>query len=361
MNLALIRRAVANTILVAFPLCIFTACGASGRSASSPASPNEPVTWRFALEEPAGSVQDAYAQQFKKLIEERSGGTIEIEVYPYGTLGTSDQLTELVRMQTLEFAMASPGHLGTLIPEVQVFLLHFIFSDDQTVIRDALRDSALMRRFNELYAAKNLQLLGLIPEGWMAWTTQKPIRRPEDFDGVKIRVMTSPLLIEVYEAYGANPTPMPYSEVYSALQLNMIDAQVNPIFAIQEMSFYEVCEYLIVANQAQFVASVVTNKAFFDLLPEDQRQLVIEVSAELHNYIFEVQETFNTERLDIIREKKPDLQIIDDLTDAERAAFREASLPVRETYVEMAGDSGREILDLLTAAVVRAEARRGSN
>ena len=84
----------------------------------------DPPVWRFAIEETSGSVQDAYAQRFKELVEEKSGGKVIVKVYPYGTLGTSDQLSELLYNGSLQFAMASPGHIGKMIPEVQVLLLH---------------------------------------------------------------------------------------------------------------------------------------------------------------------------------------------------------------------------------------------
>ena len=106
-----------------------------------------PEIWRFAIEEPVGSVQWAYAERFEELVEARAADHIDVEVYPYGTLGTSDQVTELLRMGTVHFATASPGHLGKLIPEVQVMLLHFVFSDDAEVNRDALRDPRLRAAF----------------------------------------------------------------------------------------------------------------------------------------------------------------------------------------------------------------------
>ena len=169
-----------------------------------------------------------------------------------------------------------------------------------------------------------------------------------------MRVMTSPILVEAYRAYGANPTPLPYGEVYSGLQLKMIDGQVNPVFAIEEMSFYEVTDYLIFARQAQFVTSVVANPAFFDALPEAQRQWVREVIGELNDFIFDVQEQYNQERLETIKKNKPDIEILQ-LTAEERDAFREASLPVRETFVEMVGPEGKELLDTLTREIEVAE------
>lgn len=310
--------------------------------------------WRFAIEETRGSVQDAYAQKFKELVEERSGGEVTVKVYPYGTLGTSDQMTEQLHSGTIEFVMSSPGHLGKLIPEVQVFLLHFVFSDDEEVNHRALRDPELLAAFDALYAEKGLKLLDFISEGWQVWTTGQPVREPADFGGVKFRVMTSPLLIAAYDAYGASPTPLPYSEVYSALQLNMIDGQVNPVFAIEEMSFYEVTDYLIFARHAQFVSSAVTAQAFYEELSPERRALVQGVVRDLHDHVFDVQRDFNRDRLETIRERKPGIQMIE-LTEEQRERFRRASLPVRDVFADMVGPRGEEVLELVLEAVREAE------
>ena len=315
------------------------------------------TSWRFAIEEPVGSVQWQYATEFARRIEAASEGRIEVQVFPYGSLGTSDQVTELLRMGTLEFATASPGHLGKLIPEVQVLLLHHVLSSDAEVNRDALRDPELRGVFSSHYEEKGFRLLSIFQEGWQVWTTREPIRHPDDFDGVRMRVMTSPLLIEAYRAYGASPTPLPYGEVYSALQLRMIDGQVNPVFAIEEMSFFEVTDHMVFPRHLPFVTTVATAQAFFDGLDEAERQLVEQTVYDLQDFIFDVQSRTNRERLDEILERKPDMDIVR-LTDEEIARFREASRPVRDSFVETVGPSGRQILDALLRAVEREEARR---
>jgi tripartite ATP-independent transporter DctP family solute receptor len=324
--------------------------GADGKGGS--------LVWRFAIEEAAGSVQDAYAQEFKRRIEERSSGEVQVKVYPYGTLGTSDDITEQLRMGSLQFAMASPGHLGKTIPELQVFLLHFILSDDDDVNRAAIGDPRFRAEIAPLFPEKELELLALLPEGWMVWTTQKPIRRPEDFQGVKIRTMTSPLLLAAYEAYGASPQAMPYGEVYSALQLNMIDAQVNPVFAIEEMSFFEVTSHMIFARPALFMTTFVSNTNFLADLDPRRRTMVLDVARELDAFLFDAQKRTNAERLEVIRERKPDMVMIE-LTAEERDAFRRKSAPVRERFVQMSGERGRAIMSALISAVAKAEAVRG--
>jgi TRAP-type C4-dicarboxylate transport system substrate-binding protein len=246
--------------------------------------------------------------------------------------------------------MASPGHLGKLMPEVQVLLLHFVLSDDEAINRDVLSSPRLLKSFNEMYAEKNFQLLGMFSEGWQVWTTNKPVRQPKDFAGMKFRVMTSPLLLAAYEAYGASATPLPYSDVYSGLQLKMIDGQVNPIFAIEEMSFHEVTTHLTFANQAPFIGSAICNRDFYLGLPNQQRQWVDETVQELESYIFDVQVRLNGERLKVMSKERPAL-VIERLTEAQRDLFREASLPVRNLYRKTAGPRGEKLLKSLLEEV----------
>lgn len=309
-----------------------------------------PEQWRFAIEEARGSVQDAYAQRFKELIEERTQGAVEVKVYPYGTVGTSDQISELLYSGTLQFAMSSPGHLGKMIPEVQVLLLHYLFPADQEVTQAVLASDKLKSAFDKLYAEKGFKLLSIYSEGWQVWTTNHPINEPSDFEGVKFRVMTSPLLLAAYEAYGASSTPLPFGEVYSALQLKMIDGQVNPVFAIQEMSFYEVCQYLIFADQARFLTTAVANREFYEKLSPERRALVDEVLAQLQTEIFDIQKKYNQDRLAKIKKARPDVEIVR-LTKEQRMAFKEASIPVRKVYLELAGHRGQKILDLVKELV----------
>lgn len=361
-------------------LVLLSGCLPSDRDA-----PTEKRVWRFAIEEAKGSVQHAYAMEFKRRIAAGSDGQIDVIVYPYGSLGTSTQITEQLNLGALEFAMASPGSIGKFIPETQVFLLHFVLSDDDAVNRRVLSAPKILRAFDALYAEKGLKLLSIFPEGEMVWTTQKEVRRPADFQGVKMRVMTSPILIDAYQAYGASPTPLPYSEVYSALQLGMVDAQVNPIFAIERQRFYEVTSWLIFPGQAQFVTTAAANRDFYDHLPTAERALVDQTIADLNDFIFKQQMEFQTERLKtIIREKKQrgsqlniccDIshfvsslspserkELVDDnqsltitpaLSTTERELFRRASKSVRETYLRIGGSRAKQILNLVLAEFVQ--------
>jgi TRAP-type C4-dicarboxylate transport system substrate-binding protein len=161
-----------------------------------------------------------------------------------------------------------------------------------------------------------------------------------------MRTMTSDLLVQAYESFGASPTPMPYGEVYGGLQLGQIDAQVNPIFAIEEMKFYEVTEYMIWAGQQEFTTTVVANDDWYEGLSSDRKQMLQEVVDSMHDFIYEKQKQYNEERLEKIKQAKPDMKMIR-LSEEERAAFRERSYQVRDMFVEMTGNDGRQTLQCL--------------
>ena len=353
------RWSLGTIPLLAGVLMVLASCSESQTdtgpeaAASGNEAPEYPVTWRFALEEIEGSVQHAYATEFKERIEALSEGNIELDIFPYGSLGTSAELTELTRNGSVHLAFASPGHLADKVPEVGVFTLHFVLSDDSDVNRDLLASQELVDLFSDSYAEHNMKLLGFVPEGWMVWSANKPLRSPEDFAGFRIRTMTADISAESYRAYGADPQPTPYAQVYSDLQLQRIDGQANPVFAIEEMGFYEVQSTLTFARPAQFIASVISNHQWYVDLPADQKQWLDEALAEVAEEIYQRQAELNESRLATIREDSNIATV--ELTAGERARFREASLPVRDRYVETAGERGQKILETVLEMVARGE------
>jgi tripartite ATP-independent transporter DctP family solute receptor len=311
--------------------------------------------WKFALEEISGSVQDAYAQKFKQLVEEKSGGDISVTVYPYGALGESEDLTELVANGVLQFTHGSTGILGSTAPLMQVFSMPYLLSQNNKVNQELLTASpTIYGLMADELKTRNLRLLSMYPEGEMVWTTNKEVRKPADFDNVKMRVMASPMLVETYKSFGAVPTPLPYSEVYGALQLKMIDGQENPIFAIEEMKFYEVTDVLTWSGHQQFTVAVLSSESWYQGLPAPQRTIIDETISELAPYIFETQATYNQERLEKIKQAKPGIKVVH-LNEAEQTTFRKASAPLRDKLVELAGPEAGSALQSLEAEIVKLE------
>jgi TRAP-type C4-dicarboxylate transport system substrate-binding protein len=301
--------------------------------------------WQIALEEIEGSMQDEYARKFVEILETNAPGDIRCRIHPYGDLGTSGDIGRLLQKGDLQFAFQSPGHLGAIIPEVQVFSIHYLLPADSNQLQKMLRKGPNIYPVLGKYYRKNrLELLSIITEGWQIWTANKPIRRPSDFQGVTFRVMSSPLLITAYRLYGAYAVTVPYSQIYQDLELGKIDAQTQPFFAIQEMKFYEVQDYMIKADQLPFIATFAANRDFILGLPEEMRAAVRTAVEGANDYIYELEPPLNAERFQTIMKTKPSMQYIE-LTEAEREAFREKAKPLREKYLEMGGDGAHEVLE----------------
>lgn len=154
-----------------------------------------------------GSIQDVYAKKFKEVLEEKSGGRVTLDIYTVGQIGDATQHCELLQNGAVEFAIISPGNTGTIVPENQLFSLHFLFSEDMNKNKQLFKESiALNKMLSEKYLEKNIRVLSYWTEGAMEWTTSVPVNTLEQWKGIKFRVMPSPMIVASYEAYGANPT-----------------------------------------------------------------------------------------------------------------------------------------------------------
>lgn len=329
-------------IVLATILCttIFSSC-----SQTNTATADDVTIWRLSHEESAGSMQDAYAMKFKELIEKKSNGKIRVNVYPVGQLGDSVGAVEMLRYGVVDFAINNPATVATIVPENQLFTLHFVFSDDSEINSIILNEGETTKEMSKLYQEKDIVPLGWFNEGFQVISSQKEIRTPADMKGIKVRVMASPLLFASYAAYGANPTSVPYMECYSNLQLNMIDSVVQPTFAMEEMKFYEVSKYLNYLNHELFVGTFCSNTRFWENLPEEQKELVESCLPELAEYIVKVEEDYSQSRLEKIKEKSN--IIINEFTEEEREEFKKLSVAGRNKYIEIVGKEGERLLELL--------------
>jgi TRAP-type C4-dicarboxylate transport system substrate-binding protein len=304
-------------------------------------------TWRYAFEEAIDEVQGVFAQKFKEEIEANSDHTVQL--FPYGTLGESADTMEQAQAGILQFVDQSPGFTGSLIPEAQVFFVPYLLPQDTEELGEFFRTSkAINEMFPELYAEQGLELLVMFPEGEVCMTTQEPVSGPPDLNEVKFRVMTNPLLVESYKAFGATPTPLPWGEVYGALQTGIIQGQENPMFFIESTKMYEVTEVITCAGHNNFTTAVMANQDFYDGLSEDEQQMIDDAMDVAFEHIIDYQKGLHEESIEKIKAAKPEMQV-NVLTEEERAPFIEAAADVEATFLEMTGESGAAILEQLKA------------
>ncbi|MCT8974196.1 TRAP transporter substrate-binding protein DctP [Microbaculum marinisediminis] len=304
-------------------------------------------TWRYAFEESMDEVQGKFAQKFKEEVEANTDHTIQL--FPYGTLGESADIMEQAQAGILQFVDQSPGFTGSLIPEAQVFFVPYLLPTDQDQLARFYKNSkAINEDFQKLYADQGLELLTMFPEGEVAMTTKSPVESCADLNEVKFRVMTNPLLVESYRAFGATPTPLPWGEVYGGLQTNIIQGQENPTFFLYSTKIYEVTDYITYAGHNNFTTAVMANKDFYDGLGDADKKAIQAASDAAYDYIVDYQKGLADSELEKIKKAKPEMTVTV-LTEEQRKCFKDAAADVETKFIEMTGDSGKKILDQLKA------------
>lgn len=304
-------------------------------------------SWKYAFEESLTEVQGVYATKFKDEIEKSSDHTVQL--FPFGTLGESADIMEQAQAGILQFVDQSPGFTGALIPEAQVFFVPYLLPTDQAQLARFYRDSkAINETFKGLYAKQGLELLRMFPEGEVAMTTKAPVKSCADLDQVKFRVMTNPLLVESYKAFGATPTPLPWGEVYGGLQTNIIQGQENPTFFLYSTKIYEVTDHITYAGHNNFTTAVMANKDFYDGLGDADKKVIQDAATVAYDFIVDYQKGLAESELKKITDAKPEMTVTV-LTEEQRTCFKAAASVVEAKFIEMTGDSGKAILDQLKA------------
>jgi tripartite ATP-independent transporter DctP family solute receptor len=234
-------------------------------------------TIRLAYEDPPNlqtAPEHAFGVLFKDLVETASNGRIEVLLFPGGTLGRSIALTEMVQSGNIEAAITT-GVIGNFFPPFEVIYIPYLFPNEY-VAWQVIDGPFMAGLFEEMRKQTGLRVLGVSQNGTRHFTNNvRPIRSPNDLKGLKMRVMESPVYMEMIKAMGATPVPMAFSEVYTALQTGVIDGQENPLWVMPTYSIHEVQKYLTLDGHTWSEDILTINDAFFNRLPEGLQQVVL--------------------------------------------------------------------------------------
>lgn len=269
------------------------------------------------------------AVAFAKYVNEKTNGEIEVQVFPLGQLGGERSMCEQVQGGTLQMTSATASVLANFVPEIGIIELPFIYQDRETAYK-VLDDQDVRERFAKYADAKGFVFIGYTENEFRDMTNSKrPIKNPEDLKGLKIRVLEAPMMIDTFKALGANPTPLPFPEIYNALQQKVIDGQDNPIFTSIMMKFTEVNKFATITNHVLTECPTVVNKDFWKSLTPDQQKIFREAA--------DVQLKVNREgnaKNRLVAQEKAKAQKVDVhvLTPGERDAFKKAVRPVLDKY-----------------------------
>ncbi len=304
-------------------------------------------------DDPLQSHSGTMTSVFKSLVESASNGEIEVQIFPNGQLGKDNEVIDQVVAGVVESSISSAGGLAQHYPLVGVFDIPFAFPNIGVASRVIDKDSEFGQKFTaDLYAKTGLKTLGLIDSGGFFQFTdsKKPITSVADMEGLRIRTMTLPTHEAIVSSLGGNPTPLPWAEVYTALQTGVADGQMNPITVIASAKLYEVQDYLSITNHVITPYIWLMNDEFFNSLSPEHQEIVSwasEVATDAGRGMSRVIEASDAGLPFLMKEMEVNV-----ISPEEQAKFAAAAQPAVRTLIEERyGAEGTDMLEALMASI----------
>lgn len=272
--------------------------------------------------------------RFAELVEKNSGGRLKVQVFPGGALGSDQANVSALQGGTLEMAAMNSGIFASLVKEFAIYDFPFLFGNPKEA--DAVVDGPFGKALHAKLEEKGLVGLTYYELGFRELTNNKrPITKVEDIAGLKLRVIPNPINIDWVKAVGANPTPLPFPELYAALEQGAVDGQENPVATIKGAKLNEVQKYMTLTNHQYNPQSVVISKKFWDTLSAADKKVLQDAANESTQY----QRTQSRAQLQSGLEdlKKGGMQVVE-LAPAEIAKLREKMKPVIDKHAATVGE-----------------------
>jgi C4-dicarboxylate-binding protein DctP len=301
-----------------------------------------PIKMKVAYVVPeAQSTHVAAVKYLKPYIEEHSKGKIVVELYPNGQLGGDRQAIEAVSLGTIHMTIPALAVLSGFEPRFQVFDLPFLFKNKAEVYK-AL-DGPLGDKLNSYLPPIGLKNLAYAENGFRQITNNRgPVTKPSDLKGLKLRTMENPMHMAAFKALGANPTPISFGELYTALQQKTVDAEENPIPLIYTSKFYEVQKYCSLSSHVYAATVLVVNDKWYNKLPADLQKVIQEAAYLYRTEQRKISDKQDKEMLEAL--KKSGMKV-NEITPEQKKAFIEATAPVYKEFAKTVKD-GQALIDL---------------
>ncbi|MCM3763238.1 TRAP transporter substrate-binding protein [Alkalihalobacillus oceani] len=259
---------------------------------------------------PAGTVNDQAAHKFKELIEEKTNNQITVEVFPNQELGNEIDMVENMGMGAIDMVIPGDGVFGTYVPEFQGLLIPFLISDMEHM--DRVYNGEIGEELNQAFIESvNSRVLAYFHRGARNLTANEAIRTPEEIEGMKLRTITNPLVVEAWSALGANPTPIDFGELYVSLQQGVVDGQENPFDNIYNAKFFEVQSHVMLTEHTYSPYMLMINNDLYESFPDDIRVLFDEAVTETAAYQQDLEAEMNEEYKNILADEGMEIVEVD--------------------------------------------------
>ncbi|MFF2889677.1 TRAP transporter substrate-binding protein [Paenibacillus sp. NPDC057967] len=328
------------TIMVITAMFITAACGNGGSASGGNGGSSEEKTVKLRLGHITGE-SDAWhigAMKFAELVKEKSGGTVEVDVFASSTLGNDRDLIEGMQLGSVDFALVA-GVLSNFHEPYSILEVPYLFRD-QDHLEKVLYGEVGDKLKADLLEDASIRGLEFWVRGPRQLTTNKKVETVDDLKGVKIRVPEIPASIEAWSAMGASPMPMAFGEVYSSLQTGVINSQENPLAFISSNKMQEVQDYLVMTNHVYGYVQLAMSDITYKKLSESQRKAVEEAAKEATQFENALVAEQEEELMKSLQEQGMEVIEVD------TAAFAEKVKPVLEKF---AARYGQELYDSIIA------------
>ena len=284
---------------------------------------------------------DAFSKEFAKRVDAKSGGKVKVEVYPSSQLGNDKDMLQKMKLGQIDFFLPS-SIMSSVTPEFGVFDMPYIIKDRAHAKR--VLDKMGPEIFGPKAEAKGVKIVGFWENGFRHVTNNvRPIVKPEDLSGVKLRTPRGVWRLKMFTSYGANPSPMAFSEVFTALKTGVMDGQENPLINVWSAKFYEVQKYLSMTGHVYIPAYLVTSPKTFDKWPADVQKVISDAAKEMEDEARRIGQGYDDDLLGKLKEKGMAVN------EADKEAFVAASKAIYEEFgntVEGGADLVKQINDL---------------
>ena len=306
------------------------------------------TTFKVAVGDAQGGTQWELATSFKKAFEQKTAGKHKVDLFPNGQLGSEENTVSNAQMGLLDFSILAINNVTPFSPTVGVLTLPYVIMSAEEAKKVTLGEVGKELTANTVRDA-GVRIVGWAYSGFRVLTNSKrPVKTLEDLKGLKIRVPKNEIMIASYQAWGINPTPMAWSETFTALQQGVVDGQDNPYITVSAMKFNEVQKYITSIRYVFSLEPLVVSEAVFKKQPADVQKAILEAGAEAteHSYKW-LADTEDKIKKDL---KAKGMQI-DEPADGEKAWIAAATTTVWPKYYKSIG--GKEKLDQILKSLGR--------
>ena len=271
-------------------------------AAAATAAPKE---FAIANDSTDDTITGLMTQKLKEVLEAKSKGAFKVATFPNSQLGSDREITQSCQNGELAFVVQNTAPQVNFVPKAAVFDLPNLFPNKK-VARAAL--DKFQKDIEPEYAKAGIVMLGFGDQGFRVLSSNKAINKIEDFKGLRLRTMENKYHVQYWQSLGANPTPLPFSELYLALQQGTVTGQENPYEVIVATKLYEVQKYVIDTNHLFHTITIIMSKNIYDQLTPDEQKLVRDAAREVITWGREQADKRHADRVAIL--KKNNVQII---------------------------------------------------